>query len=183
MMIFWLTGLSGSGKSTIARKAKEELGARGKKILLLDGDDIRAGHSKKLSFSRKDIEENNRNIALLCLERMSDFDHIFVAVITPFRSIRKELRERFGDKYAEVYIKISLDEAIRRDVKGLYKKALNGEIENFIGVDRNTPYEPPENPDLIIESGREGVEASVNKFIAFIESAANKAGCKRGDTQ
>lgn len=179
MKIFWLTGLSGSGKSTIACKAKEFLEAQGRNILFLDGDEIRAGYNRKLAFSRQDIEENNRFIASLCEEKMREFDHIFVAVITPFRAIREELRKRFGRNYLEVYIKISLDEAIKRDVKGLYKKALNGEIDNFIGIAANTPYEPPDMPDLVIESGLEPVDVSVQKFIDYIELVGKNKNFKK----
>ena len=174
MKIFWFTGLSGAGKTTIARKAKDILEQDGKKVLLIDGDEIRAQYPRVLGFSKEDIIQNNRFIADLCRERINEFDYIFVSVITPFCEIRRELRETFAGQYVEIYIKATLDDVVRRDVKGLYKKALAGQIRNFIGVDEETPYETPEKPDFVIETGMETVEVSLAQFINFIQS------CNRG---
>ena len=168
MKIFWFTGLSGAGKSTIAKKARDILEKEGKKVLLLDGDEIRAKYSQALSFSREDIIRNNRFIAGLCKEKINEFDYIFVSVITPFLEIRSELRDSFAGQYVEIYVKASLDEVIQRDVKGLYKKALEGKISNFIGIDPKIPYEPPERPDFVIETGNQSVECSLEQFISFV---------------
>ena len=168
MKIFWFTGLSGAGKTTIARKAKDVLEQEGKKVLLIDGDEIRAQYPRALGFSREDIIQNNRFIADLCRKRMCEFDYIFVSVITPFRQMRYELKEAFAEQYVEVYVKAALDEVIRRDVKGLYKKALAGEIRHFIGVDKEVPYESPEKPDLTIETGLQPVEESLTRLMRFI---------------
>ena len=135
MKIFWFTGLSGAGKTTIAKKAKDALEQEGKKVLLIDGDEMRASYPKPLGFSREDIIQNNRFIADLCKKRSSEVDYILVSVITPFRQMRCELKEIFAEQYVEIYVKASLEEVIRRDVKGLYKKALAGQISNFIGVE------------------------------------------------
>jgi adenylyl-sulfate kinase len=170
MKIFWFTGLSGAGKTTIARRAKEVLEQEGKKILLIDGDEIRSQYPRALGFSREDILQNNRFIAGMCRQRAPEFDYIFVSVITPFHAIRRELKENLGGQYVEVYVKVALDEVIRRDVKGLYKKALAGEIRNFIGIDTQTPYEPPENPDVVIDTGAGSVESSVEGLMQFIRS-------------
>ena len=170
MRIFWFTGLSGAGKTTIARKAKEVLEQEGKKVLLLDGDEIRSQYPRALGFSRGDILQNNRFIADLCKKRIAEFDYIFVSVITPYCEIRRELRETFAGQYAEIYVKASLEQVIQRDVKGLYKKALAGEICNFIGVDAENPYEPPENPDLIIETGIKTEEICLAHFLDFIKT-------------
>jgi adenylylsulfate kinase len=178
MKIFWLTGLSGAGKTTIARKVKGVLEQEGKKVLLIDGDEIRAQYPRALGFSREDIIQNNRFIADLCKKRIAEFDYIFVSVITPFGEIRRELKDIFGEQYVEVYVKATLEEVIRRDVKGLYKKALAGEIRNFIGVDKENPYEPPGNPDLVIETGEQSEEASLAQLIHFI--ADNRKGVKHG---
>ena len=170
MKIFWFTGLSGAGKTTIARKAKDVLEQDGKKVLLIDGYEIRAEYPRALGFSREDIIQNNRFIADLCRKCISEFDYIFVSVITPFREIRRELKDFFAEQYVEIYVKATLDEVIRRDVKGLYKKAFAGEIRNFIGVDTENPYEPPENPDFVIETGIESEEASLAQFMNFTKS-------------
>ncbi len=170
MRIFWFTGLSGAGKTTIARKAKEVLEGEGKKVLLLDGDEIRSQYPRALGFTREDILQNNRFIADLCRKRLAEFDYIFVSVITPYCQIRRELRETFAGQYAEIYVKATLEQVIQRDVKGLYKKALAGEIRNFIGVDTENPYEPPENPDLIIETGVKSEADSLANFLNFIKT-------------
>ena len=170
MKIFWFTGLSGAGKTTIARKAKDTLEQEGKRVLLIDGDEIRAQYPRALGFSKEDIIQNNRFIADLCKKRINEFDYIFVSVITPFRQIRRELKETFAEQYVEIYIKATLDEVVKRDVKGLYKKALAGQIRNFIGVDEEVPYEPPEKPDIVIETGLETEEASLVQFMNFIQS-------------
>ena len=175
MKIFWFTGLSGAGKTTIAKKAQDALKRKGKKVLLLDGDEIRAQYPKTLGFSREDIIQNNRFIADLCKKRIQEFDYIFVSVITPFREIRCELKEIFAGQYVEVYVKATLEEVIRRDVKGLYKKALTGEIHNFIGVDTQIPYESPEKPDFVIETEKESVEHSLAQFMDFIHLAAKRS--------
>jgi adenylyl-sulfate kinase len=174
MKICWFTGLSGAGKSTIAGIAKRRMEDAGKRVLLLDGDEIRAKFNTRLAFTRDDIIENNRFIASLCAEKLDHYDHILVAVITPFECIRKELRHKLGDNYSEIYVKVSLEEAARRDVKGLYAKAFSGQIKNFIGVDENTPYEPPLVPDLILETERETAEDCVERLIAYLRSSSRK---------
>jgi len=168
MKIFWFTGLSGSGKSTIAKNAKAALEKEGKKILMVDGDEIRAQYPRPLGFTREDIIQNNRFIAGHCQEHMAQFDYIFVSVITPFSQMREELRKTFNGQYAEIYVKASLDKVVERDVKGLYKKALEGKISNFIGVDPATPYEVPGNPDLTIDTEYLSLEKSVLYFIDFV---------------
>jgi len=171
MRICWFTGLSGAGKTTIATKVKEILEGEGKRILLIDGDEIRAKYLKALGFSRDDIVTNNRFIAGICKERMKEFDYIFVSVITPFNEIRQELRNHFPKEYLEIYVKATLEQVVKRDVKGLYKKALEGKISNFIGVDPAVPYETPDKPDFVIETGGETVEESCVRFMSFLHSS------------
>ncbi|HEX8236632.1 MAG TPA: adenylyl-sulfate kinase [Abditibacteriaceae bacterium] len=168
----WFTGLSGSGKSTLTDLLHEEFQRRGYKVEVLDGDIVRTHLSRGLSFNKEDRDINVRRIGFVC-DLLSRNGVIAIsAAISPYRSVRAECRElveSHGTAFVEVYTKCSLDELVRRDVKGLYKKALAGEIENFTGV--SDPYEEPENPEVVVESEHEPVEASVQKILRFL---ANK---------
>ncbi|MDD4601881.1 MAG: adenylyl-sulfate kinase [Negativicutes bacterium] len=166
--IVWFTGLSGSGKTTIADKLCEELTALGKQIMVIDGDVIRMTKHTELSFSPEDIKENNRLIALMCQENMGKYDYILVPIISPFRESRKSARELLQSGFIEVFINTSLEECVLRDVKGLYRKALAGEIENFIGVSENTPYEKPYKPDISIDTISCDVAGSVKKLLEYL---------------
>nr|AKQ03316.1 sulfate adenylyltransferase, sulfate adenylyltransferase [uncultured archaeon Rifle_16ft_4_minimus_37913] len=166
--ILWFTGLSGSGKTTIADKLKQKLEERGKKIKIIDGDEIRSGVHKHLDFSPEDIKKNNKLISDICLMEKEDYDFILVPIISPFKDSRLEARKILGESFIEVYVKCSMDECTKRDTKGLYAGALAGEIENFIGVAKENPYEPPENPEIIIETERESVEECVGKIIKYL---------------
>ena len=123
----------------------------------------------KLGFSPGDIEKNNLRIAKLCQRSQSSHDIIIVPIISPFILLRQKVRDIIGKNYFEIYIKTSLSRVIKRDVKGLYKKALNKEIENFIGIDPVVPFEPPKNPDLIIDTQNYDLNQSVEKLINFIK--------------
>jgi adenylyl-sulfate kinase len=166
----WFTGLSGSGKSTLTDMLHEEFQRRGYKVEVLDGDMVRTNLSKGLSFSKEDRDINIRRIGFVC-DLLSRNGVIAVsAAISPYRSVRAECRalvESSGTAFVEVFTKCSLDELVRRDVKGLYKKALAGEIQNFTGV--SDPYEEPENPEVLVESDHEPVDASFRKIIAYLE--------------
>ena len=166
--VLWFTGLSGSGKSTIANLFKEKLEAIGKKVKIFDGDDVRNTLHKHLGFTPEDIKENNRLIAGLCKAEMENYDFILVPIISPFKESRLNVRKELGKDFIEVYIKCSLEECVRRDVKGLYKKAFSGEIKNFIGVDSSVPYEIPENPHLILNTEKEALERAVNKLLNLV---------------
>ena len=173
-IILWLTGLSGSGKTTIVNHVVQKLTEQNKSIKILDGDVVRSTFHTHLGFSPDDITENNRLIAELCIENINNYDYIFVPIISPFSSGREAARRRIGDGFYEVYIKASLETVIQRDVKGLYKKALNNEIENFIGVDAKVPYEIPQKPDLCLDTENNSIEACVEEMINFVKAVSMK---------
>jgi len=158
----WFTGLSGAGKSTLAQAVAERLRGRGMKVEVLDGDVVRTNLSKGLGFSKEDRDTNIRRIGWVC-EVLSRNNVVAVAAaISPYRAIRDEVRSKI-ENFVEVYVDVPLEEAIKRDVKGLYEKALRGEIENFTGV--SDPYEPPENPEVVCHTAQESVEESVAKIL------------------
>ncbi len=163
----WFTGLSGAGKTTVSRVIERELRNRGYKVEVLDGDVVRENLSKGLGFSKEDRDTNIRRIGFVCELLTRNGVIAITAAISPYRAVREENRARIG-RFVEVYAKCPLDVLAERDVKGLYKKALRGEIKNFTGVD--DPYEEPVNPDVVIESDRESVEESAAKVIAKLEA-------------
>ncbi|MGQ0668331.1 MAG: adenylyl-sulfate kinase [Actinomycetota bacterium] len=145
----WFTGLSGAGKSTIADLLVPELRARGHKVELLDGDVVRTNLSKGLGFSKEDRDTNILRIGFVAHLLARNGVAVVVSAISPYRAVRDQNRALVGD-FVEVYVEASLEEVTRRDVKGLYQKAIAGEIPNFTGV--SDPYEPPENPELTINT-------------------------------
>jgi adenylyl-sulfate kinase len=166
--ILWFTGLSGSGKTTIANIVKEKLETKNKIVKILDGDVVRDQINKHLGFTKEDILENNRIIMNLCHEAIDKVDFILVPIISPFRQSRNEAKERFKEKISEVFIGTSLKECISRDVKGLYKKALNGEIENFIGI--SSPYEEPLSPDIFVDTEKNTPEESADVILSHLDA-------------
>ncbi|HEX6292695.1 MAG TPA: adenylyl-sulfate kinase [Herpetosiphonaceae bacterium] len=163
----WFTGLSGSGKSTISAIVAEDLRSRGHKVEVLDGDVVRTHLSKGLGFSKEDRDTNIRRIGWVC-EVLTRNDVVsIVAAISPYRAIRDEVRAQIG-RFVEVHMDCTIEALTDRDVKGLYRKALNGEISNFTGV--SDPYEPPFHPEVVCYSdGRETPEQSAAKVIAKLE--------------
>ncbi len=162
----WFTGLSGAGKTTISKIVAEELRARGLKVEVLDGDVVRENLSKGLGFSKEDRDTNIRRIGWVCEVLTRNGVVAIAAAISPYRAIRDEVRAKVG-RFVEVYVQCPMEVLAERDVKGLYKKALAGEIKNFTGVD--DPYEPPLNPEVTIYSDRETVQESAAKVIAKLE--------------
>ncbi len=151
-LTIWMTGLSGSGKSTIANALEKKLFSMGKHTMILDGDNVRMGLNKNLGFGEKDRIENIRRIAEVS-KLMNDAGLIVLtAFISPYRKDRRRAKEIVGDNFIEVYVSTSLEECERRDVKGLYKAAREGKIFDFTGI--SSPYEKPEHPDIIV--GEEG---------------------------
>jgi adenylyl-sulfate kinase len=162
----WFTGLSGSGKSTIAELLCEELERRGVRWELLDGDVVRTHLSKGLGFSREDRDTNILRIGWVA-ERLTYHGVVAVcSAISPYRAIRDEVRKHVG-RFVEVFVDCPLEECIRRDRKGLYAKALAGEITNFTGVD--DPYEPPENPEVVLHTDRLSPEESAERLLARLK--------------
>lgn len=174
--ILWFTGLSGSGKTTIAEKLKVELERQGKKVEMLDGDVVRNTLHKNLGFTPEDIHENNRLLSILAKEKSEESDFVLLPIISPFLEDREKARSLLGNNFIEVFIDTTLEECIRRDVKGHYKKALAGEIKNFIGIAKENPYQQPLNPEIIIETSKLSVEQSVQKMMAFIKEFIKKEG-------
>jgi adenylyl-sulfate kinase len=166
----WFTGLSGSGKSTLTELLDEEFEKRGYKVEVLDGDIVRTNLSKGLGFSKEDRDTNIRRIGFVC-DLLSRNGVIAIsAAISPYQSVRDENRklvESHSVRFVEVYVKCSLDELVRRDVKGLYKKAIAGEIKNFTGV--SDPYEGPENPEILLDSEAQSVEESLAQILDYLE--------------
>ncbi|HEY6444236.1 MAG TPA: adenylyl-sulfate kinase [Candidatus Acidoferrales bacterium] len=162
----WFTGLPSSGKSTLATLLAEELKKRGHKVEVLDGDAVRQRLSEGLGFSRKDRDENIRRIGLMCGLLTKHGVATLVAAISPYRSARDEVRKSISG-FVEVYVKASVQKCIERDVKGLYKKALAGEIKGFTGID--DPYEPPLLPELTIETDVETPKESLARIVSGLE--------------
>jgi adenylylsulfate kinase len=163
----WLTGLSCSGKSTLSKILETELRKRGRtKIEILDGDVVRTNLSQGLGFSKEDRDTNIKRIGFVCKLLTRNGVVAIAAAISPYRGVRDFNRKEIGD-FIEVYCRCPLDVCVRRDVKGLYKKALAGEIKNYTGVD--DPYEEPPNPEVTLETDRETHEESVAKIVRKLE--------------
>ena len=171
--VYWLTGLSGSGKSTIAQGVERHLFDQGFFCQVLDGDNIRTGISNNLSFSEEDRRENIRRIAEVSKLYVNSGIITLCSFISPTISIRTMAREIIGNSDFElIEVKASVEECEKRDVKGLYKKARAGKIPNFTGID--SPYEAPENPALTIDTTAETVEESILKLTNFIAQKSQK---------
>jgi adenylyl-sulfate kinase len=163
----WFTGLSGAGKTTIADAIEPILRERGiTKLEKLDGDVVRTHLSKGLGFSKEDRDTNIRRIGWVAEVLTRNGVCVLASAISPYREIRDEVRANVGN-FVEVYVSCSIEELTRRDVKGLYEKALKGEIANFTGV--SDPYEAPLNPDVMVDSETEDLEESVAKVLAKLE--------------
>jgi adenylyl-sulfate kinase len=164
----WFTGLSGAGKSTISQLVAEELRRRGLRVEVLDGDVVRTHLSKGLGFSKEDRDINIRRIGWVCQVLSRNGVVAIGAAISPYREIRDEIRCKI-ERFVEVYVECSIEKLTERDVKGLYKKALSGEIKNFTGV--SDPYEPPLHPEVVCYTdGRETPQQSAAKVLAKLES-------------
>jgi adenylylsulfate kinase len=167
-MLLFFTGLSGSGKSTIANALEEKLFENGIKTFVLDGDNIRTGINKNLSFSPEDRQENIRRIGEVAKLFVDAGIVVLAAFVAPYKADRKAVCELLGkDSFIEVFVNTSLEICEARDVKGLYAKARAGEIRDMTGV--TSPYEVPENPDIEISS-QHSIEESVNQILGYIES-------------
>ena len=167
--VIWLTGLSASGKTTIALQLATKLREHDFKVELLDGDAIRNELSADLGFSRQDRREQIRRVVYLCKLLSKNGITCIVSVISPYRDLRNLAREeiRKVSPFIEVFVKCSLESCIKRDPKGLYKKALSGEISNFTGL--QDPYEEPLSPDVMVNTDSETVEECVDKIISAVK--------------
>ena len=158
----WMTGLSGAGKTTIAELLAEKLIRRGEKVEILDGDVVRTNLSKGLGFSKEDRETNLMRIGFVCKLLSRNGAIAIAAAISPYDYIRKNLRKE-DENFVEIYVNAPIEKCIERDVKGLYKKALAGEIKQFTGID--DPYEAPEDAEIEVHTDRESPEESVDFII------------------
>jgi adenylylsulfate kinase len=172
-LTLWFTGLSGAGKSTIAEVVERELRERGRKVEVLDGDVVRTNLSKGLGFSKEDRDTNIRRIAFVADLLSRNGVVAITAAISPYREIRDEARQTHGERFVEIYVKASVDECARRDVKGLYEKAFKGEIKEFTGV--SDPYEPPTDPEIVVDTENETVEESAGKVLAYVDERVGVA--------
>jgi adenylylsulfate kinase len=163
----WFTGLSGSGKTTITNVLVKELRRRGAKLEVLDGDIVRQNLSKGLGFSKEDRDTNIRRVAFVADLLSRNGVPVITAAISPYREIRDEARAKMDGRFIETYVKASVEECERRDVKGLYAKARAGEIKEFTGV--SDPYEPPDNPELVIDTESQAPEESAKQILDYLE--------------
>ncbi|PTL36666.1 adenylyl-sulfate kinase [Candidatus Methylomirabilis limnetica] len=164
----WFTGLSGSGKTTLARQVWRELRARGLKVEVLDGDVVRQNLSKGLGFSKEDRDTNIRRIGFVCNLLSRNGVIAIAAAISPYRAVRDEVRaSQDTGRFVEVFLDCPIELLMKRDVKGLYQKALTGKVENFTGI--SDPYEPPENPEIVLHTDQETEEQSMAKILAWLE--------------
>ena len=170
-VVLWFTGLSGSGKSTMSHALEERLFNEGCRTFVLDGDNVRHGLNSNLGFSHKDRTENIRRIGEVSKLMLEAGFIVMTAFISPYREDRIAVRNLIpnGD-FIEIYCKASLETCEARDVKGLYKRARAGEIKNYTGID--SPYEAPENADLIIDTDQETIEDSVSIILSFLKKKA-----------
>lgn len=165
--VIWFTGLSGSGKSSIANALEKQLFAQGKRTYILDGDNIRQGLNKDLGFSSSDRAENIRRIAEVAKLMMDAGLIVMTAFISPFRAEREMARQLIGaDRFLEVYVATSLEICEQRDPKGLYKKARDGQLRNMTGID--SPYEAPLHPQMVVGKNSESLEESIRTLVRFL---------------
>ena len=163
----WFTGMSGAGKSTLSVPVAERLRQQGHAVEVLDGDVVRTHLSKGLTFNKEDRDINVRRIGFVANLLARNGVVSITAAISPYREIREEVRKMItndGAGFVEVYVSCPVDVLAERDVKGLYRKALAGEIKNFTGV--SDPYEEPHSPDIVVDTSRESIDESVSKILA-----------------
>jgi len=162
----WFTGLSGSGKTAIAKPLAQLLRERGLKVERLDGDIVRQSLTSDLGFTKEDRDENIKRVTFVAKLLTRNEVAVLCSFISPYRARRARTREEIGE-FIEVYVECPVEECAERDVKGLYAQAFAGEIENFTGV--SDPYEAPENPEIVCHTAEETVDESVKKVIAYLE--------------
>jgi adenylylsulfate kinase len=175
----WFTGLPCSGKSTISVILEETFRKERGMVEVLDGDVIRTNLSKGLGFSREDRETNLMRIAFVCHLLTRNGVPNIAAAISPFDNVREQVRDLIGDGYVEVYTRCPVEKCIERDVKGMYKKALAGEIKGFTGVD--DPFDEPDSPEVICDTDKETAEESAAKVVAYLRSRGFLPAAAPGD--
>jgi len=170
--IVWLTGMSGSGKSTLSSELESILLQKNYKVYVVDGDDIRGKDTIKLGYGYKDVIKNNSRIANLCNKLRKKYDFIIVPVISPYETIRQEVRSKLEPNFHLVYLKSDIQSLRIRDPKGLYLAADKGLINNLIGYSKINPYDEPSNPEIIIETGSHvTVNDSKDQLLGYINKS------------
>ena len=165
--VVWFTGLSGSGKSTLAAMLSSELRARGVHVEVLDGDEVRTHLSKGLGFSREDRDTNIHRIGFVAAEIARHGGAVVCAAVSPYRAARNQCRTMVGsDRFVEVFVDTPIEVCEQRDIKGLYAKARRGEVKGFTGVD--DPYEPPHNPELVLDTVKQSVEQNARRILGHL---------------
>lgn len=162
----WFTGLSGSGKTSLAKPLERELKKRGLKVERLDGDIVRKSLTRDLGFTKADRDKNIERVTFVAKLLSRNGVAVMASFISPYRVVRQKVRQEVTN-FIEVFVEVPLEEAIKRDVKGLYRKALNGEIENFTGV--SDPYEEPLDPEIRVPTHLETVDESVQRILTYLE--------------
>ena len=172
--IFWFTGLSGTGKTTLSFHAKEKLEAIGLSVMILDGDIIRASYKVQLGFNKEDIKKNNMNIVNICKVQRNNYDVLMVPIICPIDRYRKMARKILEPSFQLIYLASSIDSLKKRDPKGLYSKVDKGEIKDLIGYPKLNSYEIPVDADLILDTSSDAtLELSVETLVEFIRRYSN----------
>ncbi|MBB6177041.1 adenylylsulfate kinase [Anoxybacillus tengchongensis] len=167
--VLWFTGLSGSGKSTLANEVAKTLFEQNIHCYVLDGDNVRHGLNSDLGFSAKDRTENIRRIGEVAKLFVDSGQIVLTAFISPFRQDRQLVRSKLEqDEFVEVYVRCPLETCEQRDPKGLYKKARNGEIRDFTGID--SPYEPPLSPDVVVDTDQHSIDQCVQQIISYLKN-------------
>jgi len=164
--VLWFTGLSGAGKSTVARALLAKLASRGQRVELLDGDEVRTNLCQDLGFSREDRDTNIARIGYVAGKLAKHGVAVLVAAISPYREARDRIRASVPN-FVEVYMAAPVEVCAERDVKGLYARALSGELPHFTGV--SDPYEPPESPELVLHTDKERIDESVAVVLGWLE--------------
>ncbi|MGL5068079.1 MAG: adenylyl-sulfate kinase [Sarcina sp.] len=164
--VIWFTGVSGSGKSTLAKNIERILSDDGKLTYLLDGDNVRLTLNQDLGFSNKDRTENLRRVKEVSNILLNTGVITLASFVSPIRSVREKIKDSFKDDFIEVYVKCSLEECEKRDVKGLYKKVREENIKGFTGIDSN--YEEPLSPNLIVDTSKETLEESIENVYRYL---------------
>ena len=170
-IVIWFTGLSGSGKTTVARRIEEILRQKGYRVELLDGDEVRKWLSPEAGFTREDRTRHLIRVANVARLLARNGVIVLCSFVSPYIEVREKIREiveRENIPFIEVYVKCSLEECIRRDPKGLYKKALRGEIKHMTGID--DPYESPPNPEVTIDTEKNTVEENINTVLEYLKN-------------
>ena len=175
--IIWLTGMSGSGKSTLASSLESFLLENDYTVRTIDGDDVRDNDSKKLGFGYEDVMKNNLRIASLCNKLRKEYDFILVPVISPYDQVRTQVRLMLEPNFYLVYLKVDIETLKKRDTKGLYSAADKGLISDLIGYSEVNPYDIPDNPEVVVDTGSiVSIEASKGQLIDYF---SRRSRCRK----